>query len=48
LHRDAVAGCTDKAGREHDPGIAVCEHDAVVVVIVFVGDGGIEVEGGRL
>lgn len=44
LHRDAVAGCSDEAGREDDSGIAICERN----VVVFVGDGGIDVEGGRL
>jgi hypothetical protein len=40
LHRDTPAGCPDKAGREYNSGIAVCEHNAVVIVVVFVGDGG--------
>ena len=47
LRGDAGAGCCDQAGREEDSGGAVCEYERRVVV-VFVGDGGIDIEGGGL
>ena len=43
LHCDPVAGCSDQAGSKEDSRLAVCEDG-----FGFVGDGGIDVEEGRL